>query len=169
MKEGSSERGFWDWLFFKDPIDISTQEKKKTPHRPDMPPKPPRDIYPEDGTIIINPDNANYAFWQDSQSDAKIEFSIIYGSTTSQAKITKFPCALGRLAESAAFVIPDISVSRRHALIEHIGGDFFIVDTNSSNGVYVNDVKIENGERCKISLNDIIYIGRVKLLVLAIE
>ncbi len=44
---------------------------------------------------------------------------------------------IGRHADSAVF-LDDITVSRRHACIHHAGDQFFVKDTGSLNGVYVD-------------------------------
>ncbi len=57
--------------------------------------------------------------------------------------------------------IDDLSVSRKHAVLEREGNSFFITDLNSSNGTYVNSRKIT--EKTPIGMEDIIIVGRVHL------
>jgi two-component system, cell cycle response regulator len=50
------------------------------------------------------------------------------------------PLTVGR-SGSCDLCIPDDTVSRRHALIEPQGGALYVVDLNSTNGTYVNNVR----------------------------
>lgn len=53
------------------------------------------------------------------------------------------------------------SISLHHAEIHRRReGDFFIVDLASTNGVFVNDEKVNQGE---LKSNDIIELGEVRL------
>lgn len=52
---------------------------------------------------------------------------------------------LGR-RESCDIVLPDSSVSRRHACLEFAGGNFYISDLDSANGTYVNGTRIKRHE-----------------------
>lgn len=49
---------------------------------------------------------------------------------------------IGREAQGAKFVIPDAAVSRRHARISRWGELYAIEDLNSTNGTYVNAVRV---------------------------
>ena len=49
---------------------------------------------------------------------------------------------IGREAQGAKFVIADAAVSRRHARISRMGQLWVIEDLNSTNGTYVNAVKV---------------------------
>jgi hypothetical protein len=155
LNQDKNERGFWSRVFFRDPPDPAPQSSKSA--------------YSEGGTVDIDSGDEDYSYWRNAGSHARILLSIANGGAATQAEVTSFPCVLGRLADSATLVLPDTSVSRQHALIEHIGGGYYITDTNSSNGVIVNDVKLGNGERRQINSGDIIYIGRVKLHVRAMK
>lgn len=65
---------------------------------------------------------------------------------------------LGRSKENE-IPIDDLSVSRKHAVVEREEDTFFITDLNSSNGTYVNSTKIT--EKTPITPEDIIIVGRV--------
>ena len=60
--------------------------------------------------------------------------------------------------------IDEISVSGQHAVIEVVPNaylegtvDFYIVDSNSTNGTFVNDLRVEGRQR--LNSNDMIRIG----------
>ena len=58
-------------------------------------------------------------------------------------------------------VLPDAMVSRRHAVIEHRGGQFFLRDCNSANGSVVNGDRVS--ER-SLRDGDLAAIGSMRLL-----
>lgn len=57
-------------------------------------------------------------------------------------------------------ITDDTSVSRKHASIRRSGVAFTIEDNNSSNGVYVNDRKIEGPHELRVG--DVVEIGKQK-------
>lgn len=61
----------------------------------------------------------------------------------------------GRSSENEV-VLPDYSVSRRHAVVQREGDTFFIADQNSTNGVQVNGRQVP---RSPIRAGDLIKIG----------
>lgn len=58
-------------------------------------------------------------------------------------RLEGYPVILGRM-ESCDIVLPDASVSRRHARLETQKGNWVITDLNSSNGTFVNGVRIKS-------------------------
>ncbi|WP_287152795.1 FHA domain-containing protein [Candidatus Solincola tengchongensis] len=69
---------------------------------------------------------------------------------------------IGRHPESDIF-LDDITVSRRHAEIRREGDSYFITDTGSLNGTYLNRERIDSAP---LSSGDEIQIGKFKLLFL---
>lgn len=67
---------------------------------------------------------------------------------------------VGRHPDSDIF-LDDITVSRRHAEIKHVGPSFEVVDSGSLNGTYVNRERIE---RATLNSGDEIQIGKFKLV-----
>ncbi|MBN2041737.1 MAG: FHA domain-containing protein [Spirochaetes bacterium] len=63
-------------------------------------------------------------------------------------------------------VLHDKMVSRFHAEIQKIKSAFFITDLNSSNGTYVNDVKVPEGKYIKLKENDKIRLGKNELSII---
>ncbi|HUT55605.1 MAG TPA: adenylate/guanylate cyclase domain-containing protein, partial [bacterium] len=66
----------------------------------------------------------------------------------------------GRLPDSG-LVLTDALVSRKHAEIRRAGGAYRIVDLNSLNGVYVNNLKITDEQ---LAHGDVIAIGEARIL-----
>lgn len=70
---------------------------------------------------------------------------------------------IGR-TEDNSLILPEGGVSRQHAAIEFENGDYFIVDLGSSNGVFLNNEKIE---RAKLKYWDEIQIHNFVIKVMA--
>ncbi len=66
---------------------------------------------------------------------------------------------IGREAEGNEYLKNYMTVSRRHARLS-FNGSWMIEDLNSSNGIYVNEVRISQSQPCKIKDNDIIALSR---------
>ena len=71
--------------------------------------------------------------------------------------LNKLVMSLGR-AQDNDIVIPNRTVSSHHAVLSFEGGVFFISDQDSTNGVFVNDIRIN---KSKVHNDDIIRIGAV--------
>lgn len=74
-------------------------------------------------------------------------------------EISKHLIMIGRTSEND-LVINDLAISSRHATLNNEGGEFYIIDNDSTNGVFVNDIKVS---KSKISVNDIVRIGNTYL------
>ncbi len=72
---------------------------------------------------------------------------------------------IGR-TDNNVIVLPDEGVSREHASIEYQDGDYFIVDQDSQNGVFLNNEKIK---RSKIKYWDEIQIHNFVIKFMASE
>jgi sigma-B regulation protein RsbU (phosphoserine phosphatase) len=67
---------------------------------------------------------------------------IVKGATPGEVSLTQDCVILGRSPECHV-VIPVTSVSREHAHIVRVGGQFFIEDQKSRNGTFVNDEQVK--------------------------
>ena len=68
------------------------------------------------------------------------------------------PLIVGR-GEDCEIRVLDTSVSRRHARIEKIGDDFFVLDMQSTNGTYVNDRQSLAGDPIPMRDGDYLRVG----------
>jgi len=69
----------------------------------------------------------------------------------------------GRLC-TLEIVLDDSSVSREHADVYKLDGNWWVRDLDSTNGTYVNGVRLENVER-QLHARDIIQFGKVAMVV----
>jgi FHA domain len=70
---------------------------------------------------------------------------------------------IGRSPEAEVF-LDDVTVSREHAVLVHRSGAWFLDDSGSLNGTYVNRRRIESH---KLAEGDELQIGKYKLTYLA--
>jgi len=74
--------------------------------------------------------------------------------------VNKLPCRIGRGKEND-LVIADLGLSRIHAtLIRDISGQLRLVDENSTNGTFVNRIRIEGS--CLLKENDIVHLANAE-------
>lgn len=83
-------------------------------------------------------------------------------------KVFEKSFTVGRSQECRVSV-PSASFSRRHCLIEDIGDQFYITDTSSSNGVFINGTRIPPNVGTPFSIRDEVLIGDVKFTLRVFE
>ena len=74
-------------------------------------------------------------------------------------KLSDTEVVLGRTADNQ-ISLPYTNVSRHHASVFMSGEDYYVEDMGSTNGTYVNGVKIA---KCVLRPNDLIQIGETKI------
>ncbi len=72
--------------------------------------------------------------------------------------LTDQPMIIGR-GDECEIRISDTSVSRRHARLEKIKGEYYVLDMQSTNGSYVNDKSSQSGEPLLLKDGDYVRIG----------
>jgi pSer/pThr/pTyr-binding forkhead associated (FHA) protein len=75
-----------------------------------------------------------------------------------------FALKIGR-APSSDLVIDDSTVSRDHAQISLLEDGFYIRDLGSTNGTYINGVKLSPFEASKICSGDSLTFGKLEFLL----
>lgn len=111
---------------------------------PYAPPQAAEDINSERTTIIATP---------------QLHAALFNYTTQQHTVLTKERTTIGR-EKSCDVVIPDPSVSRRHAEILHNESGWLIRDTGSTNGLSVNGVATA---QARVYNGDVINLGRTKL------
>ena len=111
---------------------------------PYTPPQAAQDINSERTTVIATP---------------QLHAALFNYTTQQHTVLTKERTIIGR-EKSCDVVIPDPSVSRRHAEILHNESGWLIRDTGSTNGLSVNGVATA---QARVYNGDVINLGRTKL------
>lgn len=78
-----------------------------------------------------------------------------------ELKTGKISVSVGR-APQCDLVIPHDSISRNHCQIEFINGEFFITDTGSSNGTFIDGVRLQTHDRVKYKNTQHLKLGRLE-------
>ncbi len=73
---------------------------------------------------------------------------------------------IGRDKVNDIVIDNDPLVSRKHAIIEQLGGKLYLEDKESTNGTYVNKNPLQSGQRVELRRGDIIQVGKTELKVL---
>jgi hypothetical protein len=71
--------------------------------------------------------------------------------------ITDNPLSIGRDPSQSLVVIPELIVSKLHCMVFARGGNVFVKDLNSTNGIYVKEAKVSE---YKLQDNDIVFLGK---------
>jgi hypothetical protein len=77
-------------------------------------------------------------------------------------KLGEEDVVIGRTSDCEIQILAN-NVSRRHARISYGNEEYRIEDLDSTNGIYVNGVKVE---RCVLRKHDVLEIGGIKILFL---
>ena len=111
------------------------------------------------GLVKLGPDGRENLSVEETLADANVlngdelQFLVqgspyLFTSTGQRFSLAKNLVVIGRTTpqQSVDIDLTDLDlervISRQHAIIEHRGDQYFIKDTNSSNGVYVNNRRI---------------------------
>lgn len=77
-----------------------------------------------------------------------------------EVEIDRDEMLLGKKKEAVDGFIPfNPMISRKHCKITKTDGNFYISDIGSSNGTYVNRVRVEEGQTCQIHRGDIVRLA----------
>lgn len=120
-------------------------------------------------------DGATQLLWMD-KADSSQEATVIlsrlspqklYRMTTTDRELTQevlvrdFPFYIGKLRKGVDLTIDDKSVSRRHARLTKAGEDIFLTDLNSTNGTYLNNVKMQENKPYLLTDKDEISFSQI--------
>ena len=86
-------------------------------------------------------------------------------STGETIAITGEAFTIGKSNEQADYWISDnTNISRTHARVLRLYGQYYIEDLNSTNYTYVNGIRIEPGIKQILEVNDVIYLANEKFV-----
>ena len=74
--------------------------------------------------------------------------------------ITSYPFFIGKAERDVSLVLDDSTVSRYHARIDRTEDEFWITDLNSTNGTFLNGIRLLPYERVFLKRGDIVVISR---------
>ncbi len=94
-----------------------------------------------------------------------LDISIMIKDQTAHAKVTSFPCLLGRETGKCDVVVSEPAVSRKHARFILIDGDPYVEDVSEHNGTYLNEMKLPPLGKARVHEGDVIVLGRAKIRV----
>lgn len=91
----------------------------------------------------------------------RITFQTLNGKIESKMYQENEPIDIGRRLKSAFIRIPsDVRLSSHHGQFIYNGKlGLFVIDCNSSNGTFVNDVKLQPNEKCPIHFKQKVVMG----------
>ncbi len=70
---------------------------------------------------------------------------------------------IGRNDTNAISIKDDPLVSRKHACIEHINGNYLLSDLGSTNGTYLNNHPVSKNQKAALKPGDVIRIGKTEI------
>jgi pSer/pThr/pTyr-binding forkhead associated (FHA) protein len=112
------------------------------------------------------PDDPNQTIFYDSNVGKRLSQMRSTGTTFIVFQGRRVPLVgkirLGR-DKANDIVLEDKLASRRHAVIQKIGEEYFLEDLGSTNGTLVNGQRIPPRSYLRLTLTDTILIGRTEL------
>lgn len=109
-------------------------------------------------------DNERTQFFEDAAREY-VTLSWQENGMQKEKVLTDFPVEIGKKYESVDVCILDPSISRRHARIIRRSDGLYIRDEASTNGTFVNGIKLKKKEEIKIDKSSEIQFGKVKAVV----
>lgn len=97
----------------------------------------------ENGTSVLFSDNSSKPYIIKLNSEA-----------ANKIYIDKAEFNIGRDKRNSDFVIEKLTVSSKHASIVSGNGEYYIMDNASSNGTYLNHIKLEANKKYKLNNKD---------------
>lgn len=111
-----------------------------------------QDATEEFKVVSLEPENADIP----NKSASTPTLTVLYGKQEGLVyQLTGDSASIGRSPQCDVF-LNDMTVSREHALLERVGDDWSIRDTESFNGVWVNNTNVDH---VMLHDRDIIQIG----------
>jgi len=120
-------------------------------------------------------DGATQLLWMDkadSSQDTTVILSRLspqklYRMTTTDRELRQdvlvrdFPFYIGKVRKGVDLTIDDKSVSRRHARLTKEGEDILLTDLNSTNGTYINNIKLQENKPYLLTDKDEISFSQI--------
>jgi FOG: FHA domain len=94
--------------------------------------------------------------------EKKYKLSPLDKNLYQEIELKEFPFFIGKLKMKVDFTIEHNSVSRFHAKVDKISDSFYISDLNSTNGTFVNQIRLEVNEKKLLQQGDEIAFADIK-------
>lgn len=105
---------------------------------------------------------------EDTMLLADLERNIEYRLVACNAReytdidLIEFPFFIGKLKTNVDYTLKDNAVSRFHIKIEKEEDKFYVTDLNSTNGTYLNQIKLNPNRKTDLSLGSELIIAHIK-------
>ncbi len=99
------------------------------------------------------------------QENYQVQIALISKDQSTQILIDRPDMRLGHRKEDCDYCINNSNISRLHCRIRNINGRNYIIDENSTNGTYVNGIRIQSQQTVEISPGDRITLADLELTV----
>lgn len=130
--------------------------KKKTEYLPAMASSQVVKTEPEE-----REDSACHTTVLNEEEKEKYQLIALDHETYKDIRLTEFPFFIGKLKSNVDYSIENNTVSRFHAKLERAGDDFYIMDLNSTNGTFVNHIRLEPNEKTILHVKDVVTFSDV--------
>lgn len=114
-------------------------------------------MLPEEETVLL------------SEVPYEDKYQLVSLEKKEPAVLCKFPFFIGKQKHRTNMVIDNKAISRIHGKIDKEQNKFFITDLDSTNGTYVNGLKINKNQRVRIHLGDEISFANVRYQFLKVH
>ncbi|SFQ20060.1 Forkhead associated (FHA) domain, binds pSer, pThr, pTyr [Lachnospiraceae bacterium XBB1006] len=144
-------------------LDLKWSVKKKARQYKDWKPE----VWDEDEELVVKPteeltDHRTQMLVEEPEGQGmRLHFA---DDRRPDVRLTKEQYVLGKREEYADLVVEDASVSRVHALIKREEEGYYLEDLNSLNGTFLNGTQLDLKERVLLKAQDVIAIGKSKLV-----
>lgn len=80
--------------------------------------------------------------------------------------LARYSVSIGREIGNDVVLATDKTVSRQHAIVHHLNGDYFLEDLNSKNGSWINGTPVKS--KTAMNSGDEVRIGITRLVFLLV-
>ena len=106
-----------------------------------------------------SPYDGQTVFFDDRTAGGSYKLYAMDRKNKKHIELDRLPCTIGKLDGYVDFCIDDPTISRMHARIELENDQLVLSDLNSTNGVYLNGLRLRPNERRIIEAGDEIRFG----------
>ncbi|MCR5703435.1 MAG: FHA domain-containing protein [Eubacterium sp.] len=150
------KKNFWEWLkgLFRK-TEYQDEEELKSPTEVDVTKEELIQADFEDATVFLASSGTIYSI---KLSSKNLETPIVI-----QPNI--FPCIFGKSRKSSDYIIDSPVISRVHMKLSADEQGFYIEDLNSTNGTFLNEMKLLPHQPMKVESGDLIAMANIEFLV----